>query len=389
MVVEVNEDGTVGGSHQVLFDAVRLMDQSRISPVVVFYQENIFAERLRSLGVAVHVLDGLRTQEVRAYRRESRLSRYRGLWRAIRARQRLIRRLRIDLVHINNSPQVALHDWLPAAITLGIPIVASAMGDAGPIKSPLRRLLVRRYSHYLPVSEYMLTALLEQGIPPSRITLVRNGVDAPLIKSRIVRPKDAVRRELGVPPGHVLGVMVGNVRRWKGQDVVLDAMALVPPDLRSRLVIAFAGSNDLHNPDFKQALDQMISDHGIASRIRWLGRRDDVPELFHAADFGLHASVVPEPFGLVMAECMGTGTPVIAAQEGGAAEIVTRETGWVYPGGNAKALSELLARAVVELPILQRFRGACTTRAQEFSAERMAAEMEAVYLKVTARRARS
>ena len=388
MIVEVNDDGTIGGSHQVLWDVIRRLDRHLVEPVVAFYEDNPIAERLRGMGVSVIVLDDLHRDELKRYRSGRTTERYRAVVQAVRARVALLKRDQIDLVHINNSPQVAIYDWLPAARNLGIPIVASAMGDAGPITGRIRRTLVRSYNHYIAVSHYMYQALREQGVSESRISLVRNGVDVSMIQSRLRRSRGSVRRELGVLPHQLLGVMVGNVRRWKGQHVVLQALALLPPDKRSRLVVAFAGANDPSGLDFQLELQSMVDDWGLAQHTRWLGRRDDVPDLFRAADFGLHASILPEPFGLVMVECMATGTPVIASQEGGAAEIVTPETGWCYRGGDADELASLLMSLPLERAHFRRFAGTCRLRAEEFDARFMSQGVEDVYLRVSGGRRR-
>jgi hypothetical protein len=55
LYIELNTDGTAGGSHQCLFDLVRHLDRDRFTPVVLFYQDNRFATMLRELGVEVHV----------------------------------------------------------------------------------------------------------------------------------------------------------------------------------------------------------------------------------------------------------------------------------------------------------------------------------------------
>lgn len=388
MIVEVNDDGTIGGSHQVLLDVVRRLNRDLVEPVVTFYEDNPVADRLRELSLDVLILDEFHSRELERYRSNKRFDRYRGAVEAVLARVELLKKHKVDLVHINNSPQVAIYDWLPAAKSLGLPIVASAMGDAGPISGRLKRILVRGYTHYIPVSKYMHQALLEQGIDESRISLVRNGVDVALIRSRSRRTADAVRGELGVRPHQVLGVMVGNVRRWKGQHIVLEALARLHPDVRSRLVIAFAGANDPAGTDFQLELQSMVDHWGLAHQTRWLGRRDDVPDLFHAADFGLHASVIPEPFGLVMVECMTMGTPVIAAQEGGAAEIVTAETGWLYRGGDADALASLLQTLPLDRPYFEQFAQACRHRADEFDSALMSRGVQDVYLLVSGGRRR-
>jgi hypothetical protein len=57
LYIEANEDGTVGGSHRVLFDLVCNLDRTQYEPVVLFYQDNAYASRLRALGVDVVVLE--------------------------------------------------------------------------------------------------------------------------------------------------------------------------------------------------------------------------------------------------------------------------------------------------------------------------------------------
>ena|SRR5450759_1524782 len=56
LFLEPNDDGTVGGWHQVLLDFARHFDRRRNESVAVFYQVNVFVDRLRRAGVEVHVL---------------------------------------------------------------------------------------------------------------------------------------------------------------------------------------------------------------------------------------------------------------------------------------------------------------------------------------------
>ena len=65
LLIECNEDGTIGGSHQALFDLVRSLDKARYEPVVLFYQSNIYEEKLRALGIEVHSFEEVRKRELR------------------------------------------------------------------------------------------------------------------------------------------------------------------------------------------------------------------------------------------------------------------------------------------------------------------------------------
>src|SRR5437870_683786 len=53
LLVEINHDGTFGGSHRAMFDLARHLDPVLYTPVVLFYEDNPFAAKLRSLGFRV------------------------------------------------------------------------------------------------------------------------------------------------------------------------------------------------------------------------------------------------------------------------------------------------------------------------------------------------
>src|SRR5688500_11752438 len=63
LYIEANEDGTVGGSHRVLFDLVCNLDRTQHEPVVLFYQDNAYVARLRAHGINVMVLEEVRARE--------------------------------------------------------------------------------------------------------------------------------------------------------------------------------------------------------------------------------------------------------------------------------------------------------------------------------------
>ena len=60
LLVEMNEDGTVGGSQQALFDLVTRRDRTAFQPSVVFYEENRLANHLRNDGISVHIREAER-----------------------------------------------------------------------------------------------------------------------------------------------------------------------------------------------------------------------------------------------------------------------------------------------------------------------------------------
>jgi glycosyltransferase involved in cell wall biosynthesis len=378
LLVESNEDGTVGGSYQAQFDLARLLDRAGFQPVVLFNQDNLFVARLRALGIEVHIFEAERAVERAAYGSGQKSRKFREMGRAILRRRRFLQGRHIDLLHLNNHPSFTCYDWLPAARLAGIPCVVNAMGDAEDDRL-VSRALMRRYDRVIAISEFMRGRMLELGIPDRRITTVYLGLDAQAYRARVRRSPSEVRQELGVPADRVLVVMVGNLKFWKGQHVVLEALAGLPGDLKGRLTVLFVGATAPMGESYAESLRDTVRREGLEDVARFVGSRQDVPDLVNAADICLHASVMPEPFGLVVLEAMALGRPMIAARIGGPAEILTPESGLVFDPAQPAELTAALSRLATDRLLRERIGQAALRRVEEFSLERNVAGNVQVY----------
>jgi glycosyltransferase involved in cell wall biosynthesis len=220
------------------------------------------------------------------------------------------------------------------------------MGDAfGPVDA-VRAFLAKRFDRVVAISQYMAGVMRRHGVPEGRLETINLGVDPERLRSLARRPTPEVRRELGVAPGQLLAVMVGNIRPWKGQAVVLRALHLLDPSARSQLRVAFAGAVGAGDEGYAGALRESVREWGLDACVTFLGRRADVPDLLNAADLAIHASLIPEPAGLVVLEAMALGAPVIAANRGGPQEYLSDGAGCTFdsekPAELAAFLSELL-----------------------------------------------
>ncbi|HJR66440.1 MAG TPA: glycosyltransferase family 4 protein [Gemmatimonadaceae bacterium] len=379
LLLEANEDGTVGGSHQILHDLSIGMDRRRYEPVVVFYQENIFAARLRERGVEVHVFDAMRKQERSLHQRGRLIDLPAAYLGPIARRIRFLRKHRIDLIHVNNSPKVGGDDWLPASRIVRIPCIANAVGDARGEQHPIKRLLFRSFDHVIPCSQYLADAMVRAGYAPARMDLVYPGVDIEAFRERARRSREEVRAELGIAPDVVLASMVGNVREWKGQHVVLSALERLAPSVRDKLHVMFIGAATPADEPFRRALAATVMRAGLERVVSFLGARLDVPDLVNAADLAIHASVKPEPFGLVVVEAMALGKPVIGASTGGPAEVLTPECGITHDVQDPGELARALTRLVNDPAERARLGANALIRVEEFSVRRTIEGTERVY----------
>ena len=379
LIVESNEDGTVGGSHQALFDLAARVDRARFEPIVLFNQDNVFAGRLRARGIEVVLFDEIVRKEREVNRSGRWVAKLLKLGAAVLGRRRELRRLRIDLLHLNNSPAVGNDDWLPAARLVGIPCVVTAMGDGGRPRRMIHRWLYRRFDFYLAISQYMASVLRNNGVDPKRIELVYLGVDFEALRARMARSRDSVRRELDVATDQLLVLMVGNIRPWKGQREVIAALRLLPTTVRARLRLCFAGATASVDSTYEADLREEIAAAGLGDCVSFLGSRSDVADLYRAADIAVHASTTPEPFGLVVPEAMASNCVVIAASSGGPAEVIIPGTGFLCD----PSAPEEYARALEQLVRDDSLRGAIAAagpaRAALFSIERTVEGTQRVY----------
>jgi glycosyltransferase involved in cell wall biosynthesis len=141
----------------------------------------------------------------------------------------------------------------------------------------------------------------------------------------------------------------------------------------------FAGAVSPDAEDYAAELAATVDADGLRGIVTFLGNRDDVPDLLAASDVGLHASIDPEPFGLVVPEAMALGNAVIAARSGGPMEILTPETGILFDTASPSELAAHLTALALDPERRRSLAQHAPERAEHFSIARHVAGNLAVY----------
>jgi glycosyltransferase involved in cell wall biosynthesis len=141
--------------------------------------------------------------------------------------------------------------------------------------------------------------------------------------------------------------MVGNLQRWKGQWLLIEAVRKLQTEFPNICCVLIGDvSQSRKHQAYAAELRASIAQHGLEQRILMAGYRQDVPNYLNAFDIIVHASTNPEPFGLVVLEAMAFKKPLVASRAGGVREIVVEgKSGMLFEPGN----SDDLARALREL----------------------------------------
>jgi glycosyltransferase involved in cell wall biosynthesis len=142
--------------------------------------------------------------------------------------------------------------------------------------------------------------------------------------------------------------LIGTFARWKGHDVFLDALAQVQNGGHVRGYVIGAPIYETAASQFSlHELRDFAVARGLGDKVGFTGHIDDVPSALRALDVVVHASVEPEPFGLVIAEAMACGRPVVVSRAGGAAEIA--EAGALFHSpGDAGQLAQCLSQLICD-----------------------------------------
>lgn len=170
----------------------------------------------------------------------------------------------------------------------------------------------------------------------------------------------------GLAPLKVL--MLGRINSWKGQDLLVEAVAAMQIEARARIEIRIVGGT-FDNARHDLALLDLIRRFELESYIEVLGFDPDPTPHYQWCDILVVPSRKPEPFGLVAIEAFSHGRAVIAADHGGLTEIVTPDRdGWRFEPNSAADLARYLEMAVAS-PFAVRTMGetARITHAQRFT----------------------
>jgi len=294
----------------------------------------------------------------------------------------LVRRRAVDILHANNG-FLPLEVFLAARLT-GKPVVVHLRDFPGrPFR--LRKAADETVAAVIAVSDAVGDALRAVLPRPLPIVTIHDPVDMDLAGAA-APARERVRAELGLAPEHVAVGMFGRVVPWKGQaEFVRAAASAMAGDALIHAIVVGDGSDG--GESYLAMVKQLAAESGFGPRFHFAGFQQHVEEYYAAMDIVVHASVYPEPFGMVVPEAMAAARPVIASAAGGPLEVIEPEvTGVLTPPADVTALARAILRLAADPGARSRLGAAAAVAArQRFSLAANAASIEAVYRDVLGR----
>ncbi len=252
------------------------------------------------------------------------------LWRA----SRWVQREGFDVMHTHMSRAHAYGVLLRRLS--GVPVVATAhnryvqlhwrLNDRVIANSEATRQFHCRYNRVLQ----------------HKVSTIHCFVDLPRFAKLNPRSRMRMRRSWRVQEHQPVIGIVGDVVARKGHWYLFNSL---PGLLRQfpDLLLVVTGRFKRNEPYVKK-LRRYLLKHQLVGKVKWLGRRDNIPEIMSALDV-LVVPSLEEPMGMVPLEAMAAGTPVIAARTGGLIEVVKHEVnGILVPVKDARSIETAVAR---------------------------------------------
>jgi glycosyltransferase involved in cell wall biosynthesis len=328
-----SSSGRYGADRQLL-SITSGLDPERYRPLVVLPDHGELGADLGAAGmeVVVRPLAVLR----RSLMSPGGVSRVAAAWASdAGGLGRLARSRGVALVHTNTSVTLG---GAAAARIAGVPHVWHVREIYAGFERwfpAYRRLLLT--ADALPCASWA-TARQFDGDP--RAQALHDG----LALRRPPLPRDSARAALGLPGDAEVIAVLGRISGWKGQDVLIRALAEGPLRSRERAVVLIAGAPWRGEQRHLRELQQLTERLGLADRVRYLGFRGDVEAIYGAVDVVAVPSKQPDPLPSAALEAAASGCAVVAADHGGIPEVLSDgETGVLVPPRDPHALAVAIA----------------------------------------------
>ncbi len=328
----IDELCEIGGAERVLFKMIRLLPDDLFRCSLLTFRTNEETD-FAQIHCPVYVLPLKRTYD----------------WNALKVARQMrsfIRREKVSIVHTFFETSDL---WAgPIAKLSGCPVLVSSRRDLGILRSRKHtigyRVLRSLYDSVLTVSPQVREFCIQQdGVDPSKVQTLFNGLEMECVANAASR--GSMRRQMNIPEQVPVITTVGNIRKVKGIDVLVEAAVQVCRRHPSAMFLVVGRKSEAEHC---RELENRIASLGLAANFRLLGSREDVFSILRMSDIFCLPSR-SEGFSNALIEAMACRLPCVATDVGGNKEVLVHgETGFLVPSEDSNALATALTHLIVD-----------------------------------------
>ena len=290
---------SLGGGQKSLYHHLQLLDRSRFEPHVIVSNHGWLTQRLDEMRIPWSLAQFGHWTNLAAMPHNVLL---------IGRLNRFVRQHGIQLIHANEHWIAPPCYW--AGRQTGVPVIChfrTGLEDLTPGR--IRKYLYGHYDRVILVAEVLRQALAERVSDPSKLLVVRDGVE-PFPEE----PRYWENRRTRIV------INIGAIYEVKGQAKILQKALPWLKEDRQHFLLFVGGTRQ--NPNYVRNMKKIVSDCGLQKQVLFLGNREDVARLLRAAD-ALAAYSTVEGIPRVVMEAMFAGRPVIVSSTPGMDEVVS------------------------------------------------------------------
>ena len=360
----IDQLSVLGGGERAMLRMVR-EHSARFRCSVVTFREHIHPQAAQLLPVPVKVIPLVRTYSPKGFL-------------AALALRRLIRTQRIDIVHTFFETS-DLFGGLVAKLS-GVRVLISSRRDMGILRSGKHkiayRLVGRLCSRILTVSDAVRNQVLASDrLSPNQVMTLYGGVRmSPRLPQHVLL---GIRKEIGVPLGAPIILVVANILPWKGHQDFLHTAALVHRRNPEAHFVVAGAPND---PELFSSLLSSRTALGLDHCFHFLGEAESVGALYQLASVFCLMSRT-EGLPNVVLEAMAGGLPVVATNAGGTGELVVHgKTGFLVEVGAVENAADRICSLLSSPQLIMQFSESARSRIERnFTVENMISSLEGIY----------
>lgn len=359
-ILFLDQTGKIGGAERSL---AAIAERYHNDCLVALFEDGPYYELLKERNVPVKVFAGQALQ----VRRES------GLIQGLMNIGKI-------LPLVNKAAQMSrdydvIHANTPKALVVG---AFASLISRRPLVYHLRDILVSEHfsqtnqrvlvslanifvSKVIAVSQAARNAFVNAGGKSELVEVIYNGFEVDQYQGHEQAGK-ALRQTLGIDDRFVVGHF-SRLAEWKGQHILIKAIAECSDNVLALLV----GDALFGEEDYVRYVHTLVDELKLGDKVKFLGFRQDIPQLIAACDAVVHSSIAPEPSSRVLIEAMLGAKPLIATRDGGTVELVEDgQTGWLVTPDDPSSL----AKKISEIQSQPEYRAQIGNRAQAIARQR-------------------
>lgn len=342
-VLFIDHSKNLGGAEGCMLLLIKYLDKKKYEPIIICVPGSQLAKKASELGIKVLTVEMFRLKGI-----SNPLALLKKVYSVILNLKKIIIEEKIDIIH-GNVVRASIYSAIISALTRK-PFVWH-VHDIHTNEKFVPLFLSVMSTKIVAITEEARSAL--PRFAQKKTEIVLNGIDiGEAVKS--IQKNYNFRNDFDIPDEAVLVANVGWIAYWKGQDKFLEVTKEV---LEKYPGAYFAVIGEIADKKYELWLNELKKQaSNFKEHFVFTGYREDILSIMNQIDILAHCAK-REPFGRVFLEAMACKKPIVAFNDGGAAQVVIQgETGYLVKPGDTKEMADAVIQ-LIEKPELRKSMG--------------------------------